>query len=224
MHSWIKVEIYYDVVSPYTWLAFETLCRYRTHWKMNLIFRPFFLGGVMNMSGNRPPMTVPAKGVYMKKDLERNAAYFHIPLKMMENPVETLAVKGTLRAQRFLTAISLHYPKHLEEVSRQLWMRIWAREEDIAENESLFQAAISAKMEENDIEKCLQLIDDPNVKEALKKTTEEAVEYGAFGAPTIIVHTKSGPELFFGCDRFPLIAMALNEQWKGPLPGVVSKL
>ena len=51
---------------------------------MDLVLRPFFLGGVMKMSGNRPPMTVPAKGVYMNKDLDRNAAYFRVPLKMME--------------------------------------------------------------------------------------------------------------------------------------------
>ena len=40
----------------------------------------------------------------------------------------------------------------------------------------------------------------------------------AFGAPTIVVHTQSGPEMFFGADRFPLIAMIMNEQWKGPQP------
>jgi hypothetical protein len=40
----------------------------------------------------------------------------------------------------------------------------------------------------------------------------------AFGAPTIVVHTKEGPELFFGSDRFPLIAQLLKEVWKGPFP------
>jgi 2-hydroxychromene-2-carboxylate isomerase len=33
-------------------------------------------------------------------------------------------------------------------------------------------------MSDAEIEKCLQLIEDPDVKEALKKTTEEAVEQG----------------------------------------------
>ena len=35
--------------------------------------------------------------------------------------------KGSLRAQRFLTAINLHHPEHLENVSRELWNRIWSR-------------------------------------------------------------------------------------------------
>lgn len=38
----------------------------------------------MNATGNRPPMMVPAKGMYMDKDLKRNAAYFQVPIKMME--------------------------------------------------------------------------------------------------------------------------------------------
>jgi 2-hydroxychromene-2-carboxylate isomerase len=30
------------------------------------------------------------------------------------------------------------------------------------------------------------------------------VEAGVFGAPTFIVHTESGPELFWGADRLEL--------------------
>ena len=40
----------------------------------------------------------------------------------------------------------------------------------------------------------------------------------AFGAPTIVVHLKGQPEMFFGSDRFPLIAKMMNEKWKGPFP------
>jgi len=35
--------------------------------------------------------------------------------------------KGSLRAQRFLTAINLHVPEHLEDVSRSLWTRVWSK-------------------------------------------------------------------------------------------------
>jgi glutathione S-transferase kappa 1 len=51
---------------------------------MDLILRPVFLGGIMKEAGNRPPMMVPSKGLYMQKDLLRNAAYFGIPLKLIE--------------------------------------------------------------------------------------------------------------------------------------------
>jgi glutathione S-transferase kappa 1 len=51
---------------------------------MDLVLRPFYLGGLMNATGNRPPMMVPKKGLYMHKDLLRNAAYFGVPLKAIE--------------------------------------------------------------------------------------------------------------------------------------------
>lgn len=38
----------------------------------------------MKEAGNRPPMMVPSKAIYMQKDLPRNAAYFGIPLKLLE--------------------------------------------------------------------------------------------------------------------------------------------
>ena len=51
---------------------------------MKLVLRPCYLGGIMKESGNRPPMMVPSKGLYMNKDLIRNANYYQVPLKLME--------------------------------------------------------------------------------------------------------------------------------------------
>ena len=45
----------------------------------------------------------------------------------------------------------------------------------------------------------------PEIKDALKANTAEAVERGAFGAPTFIV----GDELFFGNDRLDFVEEAL---------------
>lgn len=38
----------------------------------------------MKASGNKPPMTVASKGMYMQRDLLRNAEYFKIDLKLIE--------------------------------------------------------------------------------------------------------------------------------------------
>nr|CAH0097993.1 unnamed protein product [Daphnia galeata] len=217
----IKVEFFYDVVSPYTWLAFEVLCRYQSHWKMDLVLRPFYLGGLMNATGNRPPMMVPKKGLYMHKDLLRNAAYFGVPLKAIEDPFNVMIEKGTLRAQRFLTVVAHEHPEHLEGVSRELWRRIWSLGEDIVEDESLHLAAKATNMEDADIQKCLNMMNDSTIKLSLKKTTEDAVEYGAFGAPTIVLHLNGRSEMFFGSDRFPLMAEMMNEKWKGPFPDMI---
>lgn len=56
------VELFYDVISPYSYLAFELLTRYRKQWTtMELKLRPAYLRDVMIKSGNQSPGSVPAK-------------------------------------------------------------------------------------------------------------------------------------------------------------------
>ncbi|KAL5014684.1 hypothetical protein ScPMuIL_008954 [Solemya velum] len=212
------VELFYDVVSPYAWIGFEVLCRYKTRWNIDLKLRPFFLGGVMQASGNQPPAMVPRKAVYMLKDTARLSDYYQIPLNQISNFTETVIQKGSLSAQRFLTAVDMRQPEYTEEISRQLWLRIWSRDEDITQAESLLQAGKAAKVPEALLKEALSSIKDQTVKDKLKKTTDQALDYGAFGAPTIVAYINNKPEMFFGSDRFLLLAHALGEKWQGPLP------
>ena len=52
---------------------------------------------------------------------------------------------------------------------------------------------------------CMQAIQDPAVKDALKAATAEAVERGVFGVPTFFV----GGEMFWGQDRLHFVDAAL---------------
>lgn len=53
----------------------------------------------------------------------------------------------------------------------------------------------------------LKAIDSDEVKEALKRTTSEAIEDGAFGLPYLAFEKRDNKiEGFFGSDRFELIA------------------
>ena len=60
----------------------------------------------------------------------------------------------------------------------------------------------------------LQAITSDETKKRLIDTTQEALDRGAFGAPTIFVND----DMYFGCDRFPLIARQLGMPWTGPFP------
>jgi len=48
-------ELWFDVVSPYTVFALEAVRRLERDWKWTPKWRPFFLGGVMQATGNTPP-------------------------------------------------------------------------------------------------------------------------------------------------------------------------
>ncbi|KAL0985128.1 hypothetical protein UPYG_G00153240 [Umbra pygmaea] len=215
------IELFYDVVSPYSWLGFEVMCRYRNVWNIDLKLRPAFLGGVMQGSGNKPPGVIPNKFLYMGKDLHRLAQYFRVPISPPADPVEAMFKKGSLTAMRFVTAVQereLGGDEQVEKVSRELWMRIWSQDKDITQPASLSEAAMKAGLSGSEVEEILKLSTSKQVKDKLKISTQEALDYGAFGFPLIVCHMNGKAEVFFGSDRFELIAHLLGEKWEGPEP------
>ena len=211
------VQLFYDVISPYSWIGFETLCRYRQRWRMELQLCPFFLGGILKGSENKSPRLVPVKAQHIDKDLIRLGAYYSIPIRPPSNPEEALFGKGSLSAQRLLTAIKLKYPQSLEGVSRELWLRIWSRDEDITLHESLQHACLAVGLTKEAANDLIGQIESQEVKNVLRRTTQEALDLGAFGAPFIVAHLGDKKEEFFGSDRMELLAHMLQEQWEGPL-------
>ncbi|XP_061493666.1 glutathione S-transferase kappa 1-like isoform X2 [Rhineura floridana] len=172
------VDLFYDVVSPYSWFGFEVLCRYRPIWNMELRFQPVFLGGIMKATGNQTPAMVPKKGQYMSKDLMRVAKFYQVPICLMKDFFGTVLEKGSLPAMRFVTAVDITEPQFLESVSRELWMRIWSRDEDITQPESILAATERAGLPLDKARKLLEMSTSSEVKNHLKAATDEAVRYG----------------------------------------------
>lgn len=56
----------------------------------------------------------------------------------------------------------------------------------------------------------------------LSCVTPRASLLQAFGVPTILAYVGEKPSLYFGSDRFPLLAQELNEPWLGPEPGALN--
>uniref|UniRef100_A0A8C0DTQ9 Glutathione S-transferase kappa 1 n=1 Tax=Balaenoptera musculus TaxID=9771 RepID=A0A8C0DTQ9_BALMU len=173
------LELFYDVLSPYSWLAFEVLCRYKNIWNVSLQLRPTLIAGIMKDS-------------------------------------------GSLTAMRFLTVVKLEHPELLEKVSRELWMRIWSRDEDITEPQSILAAAEKAGMSTGQAQELLERVSTPQVKNQLKETTEAACKYGAFGLPVTVAHLDDETYMLFGSDRMELLAHLLGEKWMGPVPPAVT--
>lgn len=215
------IELFYDVVSPYSWIGFEVMCRYRQVWNIELKLRPAFLGGIMQGSGNKPPGLVPNKFMYMTKDLTRLAGYFGIPLQSPSDPFEVMFNKGSLSAMRFVSAVQereKNGDEMVELVSRELWKRIWSEDKDITEPASLSEAAKKAGMSDVEIKKAMELASSKEIKDKLKSTTQEALDHGAFGLPMMVCHINGKPEMFFGSDRFELMAHCIGKPWLGPHP------
>ncbi|XP_003929852.1 glutathione S-transferase kappa 1 [Saimiri boliviensis] len=216
------LELFYDVLSPYSWLGFEILCRYQNIWNINLQLRPSFLGGIIKDSENKPPALVPRKGQYMANDIKLLRQHVQVPIQFPKDFFSVVLEKGSLSAMRFLTAVNLEHPEMLQNVSRELWMRIWSRDEDITQPQSILAAAEKAGMSAEQAQGLLEKSSTSKVKNQLKETTEAACRYGAFGLPITVAHVDGQTHMMFGSDRMELLAYLLGEKWMGPVPQAVN--
>ena len=190
----MKVEFFYDYVSVYSYLANSQLGNFAG---AEIVYRPMFLGAVMEATDNRPPGTVKAKGRYLQTDIRRWAEHYSLTFKM--NPVFP---QNTLKALRL--ALVAQKKGAFETVHQALFDAMWIYEKDLNDKEVLAEIAAKAALSLEDIE-------DVAIKDELKANTNEACERGAFGAPTFFV----GDQMFFGNDRFDFIKHALENRSKG---------
>ncbi|MDA0713047.1 MAG: DsbA family protein [bacterium] len=206
-----KIKFYYDVISPYSWLAFEVLCRFKKIWNLDLDLCPFFLGGVMRSTENKAPSLLPAKAPYMLKDLMRQSEYYQISLQIPSN-----FLSNTILAMRLLTVVKAKSEQNLESLSRALWQRHYGLGLEITSIDAMKECLAKADISTASAEEYLALTQEESVKEQLKVVTQSAIDKGAFGAPTFFVETPEGEEMFFGSDRFHLVAQLLGVKSNGP--------
>uniref|UniRef100_A0A667H886 Glutathione S-transferase kappa n=1 Tax=Lynx canadensis TaxID=61383 RepID=A0A667H886_LYNCA len=204
------LELFYDVLSPYSWLGFEVLCRYKKLWNINLQLRPSLIAAIMKDSGNQPPALLPRKAQYLQNDIRLLGQHIQVPIQFPKDFFSVILEKGSLSAMRFLTAVNLEHPKMLEKVSRELWMRVWSR------------AAEKAGMSTEQAQGLLEKISTPEVKNELRDTTNTACKYGAFGLPVTVAHLDGQTHMLFGSDRMELLAHLLGEKWMGPVPPAIN--
>ena len=75
----VKLEFFWDAASPYTFLAPTQIDGLRQRTGVEVIYRPFLLGGVFKATGNSMPASLPTKAAFLLKDLGRWAGVFFLP-------------------------------------------------------------------------------------------------------------------------------------------------
>ncbi len=114
----LGVEFYFDLVSPYSYLAHGRVGRICEEHGAELVFRPMLLGGVLKATGNKAAIELPAKGRYMMQDLRRWAEHYRLPMRFPEPfPFRTLK---TMRA-----AIIRAKEGDLETFTREAFALYW---------------------------------------------------------------------------------------------------
>src|SRR3954468_20190256 len=86
-----QVEFYFDLVSPYSYLAFGRVRDICEEHEADLVLRPMLLGAVHKTIGLQAPIWVPSKGPYQVQDVHRWAEHYGLPMRFPEPfPFRTL--------------------------------------------------------------------------------------------------------------------------------------
>ena len=190
------LDFYYDFGSPTAYLAHKRLQQLGEKYEVDVVYKPILLGGVFKATGNTTPVAVPAKGKYMLEyDLPRFAGRYGVPLNLNPHfPINTLALmRGAVAAQR-LDCLA----RYIEVV----YDAVWVAAENMGDPEVVGRVLTAAGLDAGAL---MALSQDPEVKAELIRSTEEAVERGAFGAPTLYLEG----EMYFGQDRLDFVEEAL---------------
>jgi 2-hydroxychromene-2-carboxylate isomerase len=191
-----ELEFFFDYGSPFSYLADTQLAGLAARTGARLVYRPMLLGGVFKETGNASPITIEAKGRYMRSDLQRWAAHYGLPAPHNEHfPINTMhLMRGAIAADRLAAFAAYH---------RAIFDAFWRDGLNLAD-----AAILGAVLERAgvDAQRIAAMAQEHSVKEALRAATDEAVRRGAFGAPTFFV----GDEMFWGNDRMTFVEEALQ--------------
>jgi 2-hydroxychromene-2-carboxylate isomerase len=190
------IDLYFDYSSPFAYLGCtraERLLGDHARW------HPMLLGAVFKQVGTPDvPMFAQneAKRRHTANDLARQAAAAGVPFAFPTRfPMRTvLPLRVTLAARA-------HETREGRRLVHALFRALWADDRDISDPAEVERIADACGFDGAGL---VARANEQHVKDALFESTRAAVEAGVFGAPTFIVHTDAGPELFWGADRLEL--------------------
>lgn len=191
-------EFFFDVGSPASYLAWTQMPALCAQAGASLVYKPMLLGGVFQATGNASPAMVPAKGRYMTVDLGRFAKRYGVDFRM--NPHFPI---NTLQLMRGVIGMQVRQPARFEAFLGAVFTALWVKGANLNDPAVTAATLVEAGFDPAEV---FALVNDADIKAALKTNTEEAVARGVFGAPTVFV----GDAMFFGQDRLDFVREALG--------------
>tara|TARA_B110000971_G_C19948648_1_gene472254 strand:- start:154 stop:762 length:609 start_codon:yes stop_codon:yes gene_type:complete len=191
------IDFYFDFVSPYTFISFQQikLLKFKQDFKFRL--RPVLLGGLHKLHKITAPAFIPAKAKFMIRDCKMVCEKNKISFKFNSYfPIKTIdLMRGALIAEE--DGVVNNY---IDKIFEAMWVSGLNLNDQEVIDKTIKNLGINPKT-------FFLRLSNQNIKDELKKRTQEAYERGVFGAPTFVVNNK----IFWGQDR---LEYALAESLK----------
>jgi 2-hydroxychromene-2-carboxylate isomerase len=192
-----RVTCYFDVISPFAYLAFERLPQALEGCHYVVDYHPVLLGALLSHWGQKGPAEIEPKRAWTFRHVAWLAAQQGTPLQVpAQHPFNPLALLRLCLACCDSGGLPNRY--QVETVMRHVWLG------GVDANEPARLAALTQSLAPRR---------DPSgdeVKAELRALTEHATACGVFGVPSFELEGR----LFWGLDALPMLRAALSgEAW-----------
>ena len=189
------VDFYFDIISPYSYIAHKKIQKIKENKKVIFNYKPILLGGLHNLAEISAPAFNKYKMKNMQNDCElvskKNDISFIWNSKF---PINSLSIM-----RGYLSVNDNQKDKYLNVFFDSYWK----------DNLNLSSEKEFLKLLENleiDSKIFFEKIKQQSTKDELKELTSDAFKKEVFGAPTFIVNNK----IFWGQDRLEYALEELN--------------
>ena len=178
------IDFYFDFISPYTYIGHKRIEQQGS--ELIFTYKPILLGGLHKSWNITPQAFIEPKKQFMIMDCEMVSKKLNIDFKF--NSKFPLATVKLMRGCLTLEG------EQLNKYIKVIFDAYWKDDIDISDNANL--SSLLAKIDIN-IDDFNKKTEDEEIKERLKKLTNDAFKKNIFGAPTYVVNNKN----FWGQDR-----------------------
>lgn len=198
-----RLEFFYDLSSPWTYLAFTNLPGVLERAGATARLRPILVGGVFNAVN---------QGVYAAREASDNRKLRHswkilgdwaaLAGVEMNFPSQWHPAKS-VNAMRFCCALA-DDRQALTAFSRAAFESYFGAQENLDDAQVLVAVANNVGLDGEALRVASQ---SDAVKALLRANTEELIARGGYGSPTMFVDRD---DMYFGNDQLPLVEAALH--------------
>ena len=187
-------DFFFDFVSPYSYLAHKQIRNIEHQNNIKIKYMPIFLSGLLNLAEIKAPAFIPSKAKFIIKDCKLFAKKVNIDFKFNSYfPLQSLGLmRGVLLAEEENTA-----SPYIDKFFDACWKEGMNLHDQKIVNKILEDLTFTPKTFQTKISK-------QNIKDELKKRTNDAFVRGGFGVPSFIINNK----MCWGQDRLEFV---LNE-------------
>jgi len=181
-----SIDFYFDFVSPYSYLAHKRIRKIENVDNIKFIYKPILLGGLHNLIGITAPAFINQKAKFMVRDCKMVANKFNIKFTFNSKfPI------NSVNLMRGLLSVS---PDKKNSYINNFFDAYWKDGLNLNKQKIIISVLKKCKINNDDFQK---IIKNQNIKNKLKKLTQDAFKKNIFGAPTFVVNKK----IFWGQDR-----------------------